>query len=109
MNLYEGSYKIVVEAENATHAAQKLYDCFCLCSDAIVDGEAPCVSSYGSGDDVRKLEIATCGACGRSWDDSLPTSWTPAPSGRCPFEYFHDGEAVPSDFPVQPIDLEEEL
>mgnify|MGYP007044121884 CR=1 FL=1 len=31
-------------------------------------------------------EIATCGECGRSWDDSIPTSMTPAPSGRCPFE-----------------------
>jgi hypothetical protein len=25
-----------------------------------------------------------------SWDDSIPTSYTPAPSGRCPFEYFHE-------------------
>lgn len=31
-------------------------------------------------------EIATCGECGRSWDDSIPTGMTPAPSGRCPFE-----------------------
>jgi hypothetical protein len=33
--------------------------------------------------------IATCGHCGRSWDDSIPTSLTPAPSGRCPFESMH--------------------
>ena len=32
---------------------------------------------------------ATCGTCGLSWDDAIPTSLTPAPSGRCPFEYFH--------------------
>jgi hypothetical protein len=32
---------------------------------------------------------ATCGACGRSWDDVTPTSMTPAPSARCPFEPFH--------------------
>lgn len=32
---------------------------------------------------------ATCGTCGRSWDDATPTGWTPAPSGRCPFEEFH--------------------
>jgi hypothetical protein len=32
---------------------------------------------------------ATCGTCGRSWDDGKPTSWTPAPSARCPFEDFH--------------------
>lgn len=31
----------------------------------------------------------TCGSCGLSWDDDKPTTWTPAPSGRCPFEYFH--------------------
>jgi len=33
--------------------------------------------------------IATCGACGLSWDDGRVTDWTPAPSARCPFEYFH--------------------
>lgn len=32
---------------------------------------------------------ATCGTCGRSWDDTEPTAWTPAPAGRCPFEYMH--------------------
>jgi hypothetical protein len=32
---------------------------------------------------------ATCGYCGLSWDDGKITSMTPAPSGRCPFEYFH--------------------
>lgn len=32
---------------------------------------------------------ATCGTCGLSWDDSIVTSMTPAPSSRCPFEYFH--------------------
>lgn len=32
---------------------------------------------------------ATCGHCGLSWDDGKSTQWTPAPSGRCPFEYFH--------------------
>lgn len=31
----------------------------------------------------------TCGTCGLSWDDSISTSLTPAPSGRCPFESFH--------------------
>lgn len=31
----------------------------------------------------------TCGYCGLSWDDSLPTSMTPAPAARCPFEQFH--------------------
>ncbi len=33
---------------------------------------------------------ATCGHCGRSWDDGVSTGRTPTPSGRCPFEDFHD-------------------
>ena len=33
---------------------------------------------------------ATCGNCGLSWDDAIITSMTPAPSARCPFEYFHE-------------------
>lgn len=37
----------------------------------------------------HKAVIATCGECGRSWDDSIVTSMTPAPSARCPFEAFH--------------------
>lgn len=35
---------------------------------------------------------ATCGHCGRSWDDGTVTSMTPAPSARCPFEAFHEYE-----------------
>lgn len=38
-----------------------------------------------------------CGHCGRSWDNSKPTTWTPTPSARCPFEYWHryrKGEAA---------------
>lgn len=31
----------------------------------------------------------TCLTCGLSWDDSVSTSITPTPSGRCPFEHFH--------------------
>ena len=34
-------------------------------------------------------DMATCGTCGLSWDDAIPTSYTPAPSARCPFEAFH--------------------
>jgi hypothetical protein len=41
---------------------------------------------------VRIVRTATCGACGRSWDDALGTSITPAPSARCPFEYEHDDD-----------------
>lgn len=36
------------------------------------------------------VDPATCGTCGLTWDDSISTSMTPAPSGRCPFEYFHE-------------------
>ena len=41
-------------------------------------------------DDGRPVtSIATCGECGRSWDDARISSLTPTPSGRCPFEYAH--------------------
>lgn len=42
-------------------------------------------------DDNPGVDIATCGECGRSWDDSHSSGLTPAPSGRCPFEYEHEG------------------
>ena len=39
--------------------------------------------------------VAECGNCGRMWDDGISTSWTPVPSGRCPFEYEHEeGESA---------------
>lgn len=40
-------------------------------------------------DPESSADAATCGECGLSWDDGKATSMTPAPSGRCPFEYFH--------------------
>lgn len=40
-------------------------------------------------DRVVKLDVMTCGTCGRSWDDALGSHLTPVPSGRCPFEYDH--------------------
>jgi len=30
-----------------------------------------------------------CGTCLHFWDDAIPTSMTPAPAARCPFEAFH--------------------
>lgn len=36
------------------------------------------------------FSVVTCGTCGLSWDDDINTSMTPVPSGRCPFEEFHD-------------------
>jgi len=52
---------------------------------------------------MNAQRVSTCGTCGRSWDDAVITSMTPVPAARCPFEYFHDGEDVPADWPVQPI------
>ena len=45
------------------------------------------------GDEAR--DRATCGTCGRSWDDAIATAWTPTPSARCPFEYFHAADCPP--------------
>lgn len=36
----------------------------------------------------------TCLSCGLTWDDGVPTSWTPVPTARCPFEYFHRDESL---------------
>lgn len=38
---------------------------------------------------TKGADIATDGYCGLSWDDSIVTDYTPAPSARCPFEDFH--------------------
>lgn len=35
------------------------------------------------------VKMATCGTCGKSWNDALITGTTPAPSVRCPYEYLH--------------------
>ena len=39
--------------------------------------------------DPRDPKATVCGHCGRAWDDSISTGWTPVPSGRCPFEDEH--------------------
>lgn len=49
------------------------------------NGAEPQLDEYGK----TKEDIATCGTCGMSWNDALITSRTPAPSGRCPYEYIH--------------------
>lgn len=43
----------------------------------------------GSRAEREAKALAACGTCHRQWDDGIPTGWTPTPSGRCPFEYFH--------------------
>ncbi|QAU07322.1 hypothetical protein SEA_NOSILAM_81 [Gordonia phage NosilaM] len=56
----------------------------------------PTVTAGRSGDPIavrlhgRDLaNVAQCEGCGRFWDDAHTSSVTPAPSGRCPFEYDH--------------------
>lgn len=44
--------------------------------------------AYTAATDPARL--ATCGACGRTWDDGRITAVTPAPAGRCPFEDMHE-------------------
>jgi hypothetical protein len=42
-------------------------------------------------DDGNIIEdMVTCETCGRTWNDALVTDRTPAPSGRCPYEYEHE-------------------
>ncbi len=43
--------------------------------------------------DPNAKDPATDGECGLTWDDGISTGITPAPGGRCPFEYFHKYEA----------------
>jgi hypothetical protein len=40
--------------------------------------------------DPNDPKATVCGTCGRGWDDSISTSVTPTPAGRCPFEYDHE-------------------
>lgn len=38
---------------------------------------------------LTAVDPVTCFECERVWDDAIGTEWTPVPSARCPFEYFH--------------------
>ena len=42
--------------------------------------------------DPNDPKATVCGTCGKGWDDSISTSVTPTPAGRCPFEYDHEQE-----------------
>ena len=55
----------------------------------VVPAEFPVKPITRDSDKANAADPCTCGTCGRSWDDAVITGWTPAPSGRCPFEYFH--------------------
>lgn len=49
------------------------------------NGATPQKDDYG-----KTIENwTTCGTCRASWNDALITGTTPAPSGRCPYEYYH--------------------
>lgn len=43
-------------------------------------------------DDRGRLvkDEATCLTCGLTWNDALISGTTPAPSARCPYEYWHE-------------------
>lgn len=56
--------------------------------DAAVPASWPVVPLPADYPDAHTL--ATCGTCGRSWDDDIITAMTPAPGARCPFEMFHE-------------------
>ncbi len=59
------------------------------------DYEVRPLTMWGTPDAYHAAELSgsltTCGTCGRHWDDDIVTGITPAPSGRCPFEYYHGG------------------
>lgn len=40
--------------------------------------------------EAKDPRLAMDGNCGRVWDNTVPTAWTPVPSARCPFEYEHE-------------------
>lgn len=55
----------------------------------------------------RKPVWATCGECGRSWNDAATGPRTPAPAGRCPFEDIHGDERMMYDGrPVKAVAIE---
>lgn len=55
------------------------------------DEQIVCIECKGNGAPASSDDdMATCGTCGLTWNDVIPSSLTPAPSGRCPFEYIHE-------------------
>lgn len=50
--------------------------------------------------DVVRLDptdprATVCGTCGAAWDDTVSTSVTPTPAGRCPWEADHQAQPDP--------------
>lgn len=54
----------------------------------VLDTGAYLAQQLRKGRDASRA-LVTCGACHRTWDDSIATAWTPAPAARCPFEDMH--------------------
>ena len=60
---------------------------------AVFDGPLDTGSVLGNGVVLlgrRDPRATVCGECGAAWDDTVSTSVTPTPAGRCPFEADHD-------------------
>ena len=56
----------------------------------------PTIDARGVVELPSSSPLATvCGGCGRGWLDEHTSDATPAPSGRCPFEYDHPDEDSP--------------
>jgi hypothetical protein len=51
------------------------------------------LSEIRATDGTPPASVVTCGECGFRWDDTSPTSLTPAPGARCPNECNHREEA----------------
>ena len=85
----------VAQKDTAEESARKLAEskvweeCVHLLRAQTIPADFPVRPLVTSEDFAKAGEVVRCGGCGRAWDNSISTSYTPAPSARCPFEYFH--------------------
>lgn len=87
----EGGPKAIEEDETYEYeraVEDEAYRVAVECEVAVLTGDALAAAR-------RDGRAAMCMTCGRSWDDSISTPYTPAPAGRCPFEHLHDEEPEP--------------
>lgn len=59
----------------------------------VLDRQAYLAREAAQGRTDAARHLATCGHCGRTWDDGIVSGVTPAPSARCPFENSHKESA----------------
>lgn len=82
--------------ESATHAARQLVEIIgaeSLCEKVSEANElTPVEGARLRLDGAPMIDVVTCGTCGEQWNDAALSSLTPAPSGRCPFEYEHESD-----------------